>query len=201
MSHFNESAKQWDTPDKIVRSKYFGNAIKRHLPQLGRPLRVLDLGCGTGLLSFEFTREADFILGMDTSEGMLAVFDEKAQKFPQAHSVNLDLENQEFKSETKFDVIVSSLAFHHLTNPSSVMKKLKSVLAEEGKIAIVDLDKEDGSFHSDPVKKGVKHSGFSEQELKKWAQEAGLKYLSREIVHVIEKNEKRYPVFLCLFSN
>ena len=199
MTHFNNAAKEWDSPEKIERSKCFGDAIKKYL-SFHRPISVLDIGCGTGLLSYQFAPTKE-ILGVDTSEGMLEVFEEKAKKVPGSHSLLIDLEKEELNTKSRFDLIVSSLAFHHLHDPASMLKKLKSTLSNEGLFAIIDLDKEDGSFHANPSQMGVKHFGFAEKELKRWAIDAGLRLSHREIIFAIHKNNRSYPVFLAIFAH
>lgn len=199
MTHFNEAAKNWDSQEKLERAKFFAKAIIKQTAFNG-PISIMDIGCGTGLLSYQLTKNAKEILGIDTSSGMLAVFEEKAKDFPGAHSINIDLEKEELKIESKFDLIVSSMAFHHLNEPALLLKKLKPLLSANGKIAIIDLDKEDGSFHADPKNQGVKHFGFSEQDSKKWAEESRLKLNNREIIYEIEKHGKKFPMFLAIFN-
>ena len=71
------------------------------------------------------------------------------------------------------------------------------MLQPEGFLAIADLDKEDGSFHSDPT--GVEHKGFSRDHLVRLMMDAGFTLVSMETVHHIEKpgrsRPQRYPVF------
>lgn len=198
-NHFNEAAKNWDSPEKSERSAVFARKIKERVKLPGQA-RVLDIGCGTGLLSFEFRGEAGAIVGIDTSKGMLEVFREKARQVPGALALELDLETQELEGQEPFDLIVSSLAFHHLRDPAAMLARVKNALAPEGRIAVIDLDREDGSFHADPAGQGVHHSGFSAEAVAAWAKAAGLRLVSRELVHELDKHGKRYPVFLALLA-
>jgi len=91
------------------------------------------------------------------------------------------------------------MAFHHLTEPEAMIKKLKTKLSPAGLIAVIDLDKEDGTFHPDPVKMGVHHSGFAKEDIEKWAGKNELN-VQVKIINTIHKNEKQYPIFLALFS-
>jgi Predicted methyltransferase (contains TPR repeat) len=43
-------------------------------------MKVLDFGCGTGLLSFFLQPYVGEITGIDTSKGMIEVFDKKLKK-------------------------------------------------------------------------------------------------------------------------
>lgn len=91
------------------------------------------------------------------------------------------------------------MAFHHLNDPGAMIKKMKSLLKPQGRLAIVDLDKEDGTFHPDNRGMGVKHFGFSKDEIAKWAQAANLK-LDHQIINRVEKNDKDYGQFLAVLS-
>jgi tRNA (cmo5U34)-methyltransferase len=202
MTHFNEMANQWDSPEKIASTKIIADKIKTYLSRRTAKFSVLDFGCGTGLLAFEFADQAFRIVGIDTSEGMLKVFSQKARQLAgsgiEVESHLCDLEKSDFHE--KFDLIVSSTAFHHLVNPESIVKKLSSMLNDKGQLAIVDLDKEDGTFHLDNIGMGVRHFGFSESEVLNWRNNAGFTEATRHIIHVFEKNSRSYPLFLALFS-
>jgi len=196
MSHFNDEAANWDDEGKVKMMKLLASqAMKVLKPQ--NDISIMDFGCGTGLFGLEFTDHAKSLLGIDTSEGMLEVFDKKTQGHDNFTSKNIDLESENL--DQKFDLIVSSMAFHHLTNPYDVLVKFKSMINEGGKIAIVDLDKEDGSFHPDNEGMGVKHFGFSKQELESWASDAQLK-MEHHFINEIEKNDNNYKQFLAVYS-
>ena len=62
----------------MLQAKKYAETIKKFLPN-SKDLSILDFGCGTGLLSFSFAAEARELIGIDTSEKMLEVFQEKAK--------------------------------------------------------------------------------------------------------------------------
>lgn len=199
MSHFNQVANSWDTPEKIRQSEVYGKKIKFFL-RSNSPLKVLEIGCGTGLLGSQFIEDKNQLIGIDTSHGMLNVFNQKFQSTNNAKGLLLNLET-DVLTENNFDLVISSMAFHHLKSPIDILKKVKPLLNENAKIAIIDLDQEDGSFHPDPANMGVYHFGFSSDQLNLWAKEVGLKFINRSIVNVVSKNDKTYPIFLAIFSN
>jgi 2-polyprenyl-3-methyl-5-hydroxy-6-metoxy-1,4-benzoquinol methylase len=199
MSHFNSQANHWDSPEKITQNKAYSELIKKHLP-IHSGLKILEVGCGTGLLGGQFLDQKNLLLGIDTSEGMLKVFSEKFSNNPRVSSKLLNLEDEELNNE-KFDLIISSMAFHHLKNPASMLLKLSRYLNPQGIIAIIDLDQEDGSFHPDPKNMGVHHFGFNESQTLDWCKMAKLTKMPREIAHIIHKNNKEYPLFLELFKH
>lgn len=197
MTHFNQVANSWDTPEKITLSQHYAKSILENLKNKN-PKRILEVGCGTGLLGANFVNDESYLLGIDTSPGMLEVFTEKFKRL-NASSKLLNLEEEEL-DEKEFDLIISTMAFHHLKKPEAMMIKLKKLLAPGGSIAIIDLDQEDGSFHPDPANMGVFHSGFSAEVTHGWSKKAGFTSYNREVVHTISKNQKQYPLFLAIFG-
>ncbi|MCB0377903.1 MAG: class I SAM-dependent methyltransferase [Bdellovibrionales bacterium] len=196
MSHFNEMAAQWDSEDKIQMMKTLADQTKALLNNKS-PIDIMDFGCGTGLFGLEFADQAKSLLGVDTSEGMLEIFNKKTEGHDNFQSQLIDLENENLNK--KFDLIVSSMAFHHLKNPMAMIQKMKTMLNPDGKLAIVDLDHEDGTFHPDNKAMGVQHHGFSKEDIASWAKEAQMK-LDHHIINKVHKNDKDYPQFLAIFS-
>ena len=91
------------------------------------------------------------------------------------------------------------MAFHHLIDPGAMILKLKGMLKSGGRLAIIDLDKEDGTFHSNPDRMGVKHFGFEKDEICSWAEKAPMK-IQYQLINKIEKNDRTYSQFLAVFS-
>ncbi len=204
MSHFDDAANSWDTPEKI---KFFEDLCdyihtKIRIPSHGR---VLDFGCGTGLFGLNFLNETTELVGIDPSAQMLKVMREKVKsdRF-KLKTFQIDLEKDETndsKAELgKFNLIVSAMAFHHLENPKDMLTKLSTYLKSESFMVIVDLDKEDGTFHPDNKAMGVKHFGFSKDELSQWAKTNYLEF-EHYIYRMIPKNNREYAQFICFFKN
>ncbi len=194
MNHFNQLSKEWDRPEKIQQNIDYAAIIKNSLKFT--PLKILEVGCGTGLLGQQFVNDENSLLGIDTSSGMLEVFNKKFSANPRVSSLMIDLETQSIHE--KFDLIISSMTFHHLKNPKIMIERLSVNLLPGGVLAVIDLDSEDGSFHSDPANMGVHHFGFAAEVIADWG--SGFAKLERQIINVIKKNEGEYKVFLALFT-
>ena len=92
---------------------------------------VLDLGCGFGEHCKRFVESgAKKVVGIDISEKMLEIAKiENAD--PKITYINMPMEDIS-KLNEKFDVVVSSLAFHYVEDFSGVVKNIYDMLNEKG---------------------------------------------------------------------
>lgn len=198
-SHFNSSAATWDKPEKIAKAKEYAQVINKAIREIDSKFQIegiLEIGCGTGLLGGNFLTGQTPYTGVDASEEMLKVLKSKFPG-PNVKTLNLDVEKEDL-SKLDFNFVISQMAFHHLHEPATVLKKLAQ--KSRAKFAIIDLDQEDGTFHPDPKAMGVQHFGFSKDEISQWAQSSGLKLEHYQILDQIHKNDKTYPLFLAILG-
>lgn len=126
--HNSELQTQWGW-EALSRYRLIGNE------------RILDFGCGDGKLTalISFIVPNGSVFGVDLSSEMIHV----AQKlFPRESYPNLtfqeslDLDFSKFKTDQKFDVIVSFCVFHLIPHPMIVLQNLKNHLIPGGKLII-----------------------------------------------------------------
>ncbi|WP_421783951.1 class I SAM-dependent methyltransferase [Kiloniella litopenaei] len=101
-----------------------------------KPQRILDVGCGTGLLTVAFAEQGHDITGIDPALDMLAI----AETRPFGDKVSWSQSDAAtFKSDLLYDLIIlSGHAFQvFLTDRAThdALSNLKSLLAPEGRIA------------------------------------------------------------------
>ena len=105
--------------------------------------QVLDLGCGTGLLSLKLLKAANCrIVGADMSPAMLDIFKGKIQELGLAGKVSLrhvDARSLPFKRDS-FDIVASTVTLHHVIDKASVIKRIRSLLRPRGRFVLGDLD-------------------------------------------------------------
>jgi len=199
VTNFDERAKDWDSdPMKVDRAKTVGEAIRRAIP-LAENMSALEYGCGTGLLSFALQADLGQITLADTSQGMLDVLTEKiaAARVTNMRPLKLDLSADALPSE-RFDLTYSLMTLHHIPDTKDTLKKFHDLLAPGGWLCIADLDKEDGTFHTDGTTDV--HKGFERGELQQWVEDVGftgVKFSTAfEIKKKIDGIEKIFPIFL-----
>jgi ubiquinone/menaquinone biosynthesis C-methylase UbiE len=200
MTNFDERAKDWDSdPKKIERARTVAEAIRNTTPVTPQ-MSALEYGCGTGLLSFALQSELGQITLADTSQGMLDVLGEKisAAGVTNMHPAQLDLTTDSPLPSQRFDITYSLMTLHHIEKPKDILKKFHALLAPSGILCIADLDKEDGSFHTDGTTDI--HKGFDRTELQSWVEEIGFTDVKFSTAYEIKKKigeaEKAFPVFL-----
>jgi len=201
MTNFDERAKDWDSdPKKVERARVVADAIRKTIP-LSRKMSALEYGCGTGLLSFALQPDLGQITLADTSQGMLEVLSEKIADAGVAnmHPMRLDLSTDPFHAE-RYDLTYSLMTLHHIHDTEDILKKLHALLEPSGYLVAADLDKEDGSFHTDGSTDV--HLGFARGELQKKVESAGFGNVTFSTVYEIKKKignkEKTFPIFLMI---
>ncbi len=108
---FSEGPREYDFLLKILsmgRDNYWRNAIveKARLPPEGG--RVLDIACGTGLVSFDFASRGNTVVGVDVTREMLLRANDLLKKMGkdldvdliQARAENLPLRSDQFDCVT-----------------------------------------------------------------------------------------------------
>ncbi len=197
MSLFDEKAAEWDTPERRERAHRLADAIREHVP-LAADMRAIDIGAGTGLLGLDLLADVGSVVLADPSVGMVEVARKKieAEGIVDASAIIFDFPADEPPEGAPFDLAVSLLALHHVEDTQATLRSIATALAPGGWIGLIDLDKEDGSFH-DPDQPGIHHQGFDRETLMAAATAAGFVDPEVRIVHELEKeNGRRYPMFL-----
>jgi len=160
---FDKEAATWDTPPRV---KLAGDVSKTMLGRLHltKDMDILDFGCGTGLVALPFNALVHSITGVDSSKGMLEVFESKAQKqrVDNVKTRYLDLTKGDVVGD-HYHAIVSSMTLHHVKDTRKILEHFYGALLPGGQIAIADLDEEEGRFHDN--NDGVFHFGFNREKL------------------------------------
>lgn len=128
-------------PEKLVKEK----AI--NLCKLEKSDKVLDFGCGTGVLLQMLIRKEPGTLtfGIDPDPRMIFMAERRLGE--RSRLQVLDSEVLPFAAHT-FDVILSTWVFHHLKNEEKkhYLQELKRILKSDGRLVIADWGKPSGAF-------------------------------------------------------
>lgn len=201
--YFDDKSADWDDDKKYRRAKKVYSRINHFIKssRVDSKEKLLDFGCGTGLLGFNFINDFYEIHFADVSGGML---DKVKSKADSGNILNYKI----FKIAEDFcgfdifptyKAIVTLLAFHHINDIERTLKLLYEHIAPGGFLAVSDLDIEDGSFHA-PMK--VPHNGIDRNSILNFMKKYEFEILCNETVLIEEKfvgdEKKEYPIFLIL---
>ena len=206
MNNFDTAAAQWDShPHRLALARRIGENILQ-TDRLTPKTKLLDYGCGTGLLGLFLLPQVQQVIGIDTSQGMLDVLQEKITQ-SQISNMEvrlLDLQNPSESLATmgSFDAVTMNMVLHHVEKTAPLLQNLKSLLTPGGTLFIADLDTEPGTFHGKDFQ-GFLHHGFDRQILSQQLADAGFKPIDIHTAHTMEKPSDdgsmgSYDIFLAV---
>ena len=138
---------------------------------------------------------------MDDSLEMIRIVNRKAQHYPvgKVTATQYDLLKKPLPLN-KFDLIFTLLTLHHIDDTALILKKFSDILLPDGILIIIDLEKEDGSFHDGPFSG---HLGFDKYDLESKLRNYSLNPVDYRHVHTITKKvnlsiTKEYPLFMSI---
>jgi len=167
-NHFEEEASYYDELIlKII--PYYPEMVQALVLAIhfskNTALEVCDLGCGTGTISKHIVEKFKkaTITCVDMAPNMLSIAKTKLKGIPKTEFINANF--YEFEFPKKYDVVISSLALHHLvTNEDKInfYKKIYTALKPKGIFLNADV-----VLASDPK--------LQKQFMKKW-----IEFISRK---------------------
>lgn len=190
---FKEKAPEWDVNEMVkALSAGIGAAIQANVT-LNSSMHVMDFGAGTGLITAQVADKVNKVSAIDVSEAMLAQLAAKPELQGKVETLCQNIIEQPLGTE--FDLIVSAMAMHHVENTDMMVQRFAEHLKSGAKVALADLDKEDGTFHPADVE-GVYHSGFERNEFKSLLEKHGFAEINFVTAHTVNKEGKEFPIFL-----
>lgn len=195
MATFDERAKEWDTPERVERAAAIADAVRAAVP-ISAGMRAIEIGAGTGLLGLQFAGDLASLLLTDPSTGMLEVAAEKVRRGALSTVTVAPFELLRDPAPLgPFDLLLSLLVLHHVDDTAAAFAAMYGLLGPGGRIALADLDKEDGTFH-DADAEGIHHLGFERERVAGLARAAGFVDIGFTTAAEIERDGRTYPLFL-----
>lgn len=196
---FDNAAQTWDEkPQRVKLARDIFRSVAAEV-DIRNGMTALDFGCGTGLLSLQVLERAGNVTGADTSAGMLTVLESKARSAGLAGVTTLHLGSEDGDGLAGgYDLITSSMTFHHVRDVPSLVRRLAGLLNPGGTLCVADLDPDSGRFHDDNT--GVFHHGFPRDEMMNYFKDAGLiEVRSSDAAAVAKKTEAGETVNFTIF--
>ncbi|PWZ03470.1 S-adenosyl-L-methionine-dependent methyltransferase [Testicularia cyperi] len=189
---FDAEAAQWDTQPEVVKSSAqcldtLLTKAEQHGIQLASS-DVLEIGCGTGLLTVPLSSHVASITALDTAQGMITMLDAKLSqnRISNVRAAVQLLENPQdpVLQGKQFDLAVSHLVFHHVPIMKHLVNVMFGTLKPGGHIWISDFEDTGPQallFHPKAKHAGVERHGLLRQEMHNILTQVGFKD-----VHVFE---------------
>ncbi|EUJ23221.1 methyltransferase [Listeria grandensis FSL F6-0971] len=173
---FENIAKKYDNPQRIELANIIANRVKEELADAGDKT-LIDYGSGTGLVGLQLAGLVESATLIDAAENMVAIINEKLASHPLQ---NVSALVSDFTADTipvKADIILVSLVLLHIPDTKIILEQLYKTLNENGKLIIVDFDKNPQISHPKV------HNGFVAAELEELLAQTGFKNATIEVFH------------------
>ena len=139
-SIFDELATEWWKPDgsfralhafNFVRIKFIKDTLKKRSINSIRNLKILDIGCGGGILCEPLARLGAKVTGIDENKKAIEAAKEHSKK--NKLKINYKaLSYDEIKLNEKFDVILSMEVLEHIDDIGKLISNSKKLLKKNG---------------------------------------------------------------------
>ena len=215
---FNAEAANWDkNPFVHAASRQAAQAITAHIPSLqhsdsaSQNPDILEIGCGTGLLSCLLAPHARHYVAVDAAQGMIDVLTTKLQRGEAPKNiipVSVLLEDPEDEHlppssadggssgpRLKFDLITSHLVLHHIPDLKAVLNTMFGCLKHGGSVALTDYQDEGAQsrrFHPKSRMGGVERHGIRRETMEALMKEVGFVNVRVEAVWSMDKMVEKF---------
>lgn len=174
-AHFEDRSARYDASSQWCTDEALGEILVR-LTAPGSDEIVLDLACGTGLVSEVFRRHARAVFGVDPTPGMYALAENRIDQL-----VGGEGENLPFQDES-FDLAVCRQGIQFMHDLAAV-KEMHRVLRPGGRICLVHLcaygeEDRDEYFEILRLRNPVRRNFYLREDLRRLMKDAGFRNLA-----------------------
>jgi 2-polyprenyl-6-hydroxyphenyl methylase/3-demethylubiquinone-9 3-methyltransferase len=151
LAKFSDLAHRWWDPESEFRPLHQINPLRlewinAHFPLAGK--RVLDVGCGGGILADSMARKGAQVVGIDLAT--------KALKVAQLHALEANTANVEYREisaealaaeqPASFDAVTCMEMLEHVPDPASVVRACKTLVKPGGWVFFSTINRNPKAF-------------------------------------------------------
>lgn len=211
---FDAEAAKWDDNPVVHQlSAEAWKALQNNITRLqgdAQALDVLEIGCGTGLLTFMVAPHVHEIVAVDAASGMVEALKAKIPASGMSNIVPLALlledpednrlpaadSQKQDGHRRKFDLIISHLVLHHIPDLRAVLTTMFGCLKPGGMIALTDFEDfgpEAKRFHPESKMEGVERHGINARWIEGLIREIGFEDVQARVAWKHEKKVEKWP--------
>lgn len=132
--------------DGLISTGLIGTE-KINKPDVLKGMKILDIGCGAGILSEALGRLKADVTGIDPSEGLL----DTAKSHLKGHFSNIEyicstIEEHSINNQEKYDAVVASEVLEHVPDQRAFLHECVKCLKVGGSIFITTINKTQASW-------------------------------------------------------
>lgn len=147
---FNEIAHKWWDPTSEFKPLHDINPLRVNYINQKSSLngkKVLDVGCGGGILTESMAKLGANVVGIDQSDIAIKI----AKLHAKESTLNIDykqlnIESFSDKNKNKYDVITCLEMIEHVPDPSSIINKCSELISPKGTIYLSTINRNIKSF-------------------------------------------------------
>ena len=168
-SFFGRVGSDW----QLLRRELFGYGFTEEalLGLLPGNWTVADLGCGSGDASERLAPVVDQVIAVDREPAMLEAARKRLDGCENITFLEASLDALPLDPES-LNAAVMILVLHHQAQPAQIISEVARVLKPGGRLVVVDMISHDRTDLVEAM--GHLHLGFSESEIKSFAEQASL---------------------------
>lgn len=122
-------------PNLYLRHRYILDLLKKDI--IPKKTKVLDIGCGSGIMTKDLVKKGCEVWAVDISQNMLNASKKTIGDTSKAHYSVQDIEKLDLKSDF-FDIVIASGVIEYLKEDNRAINEIKRVLKKNG-VAIVTV--------------------------------------------------------------
>lgn len=166
---FDAISDKWDKLSReILGDLDLSSEIEKRLPGCGTSV---DLGCGTGRLLDVLRMKSDYVIGVDSSSKMLDTAKHRIHDNGAKVSLRIGALEHLPVRDAEADCVVTSLVFHHLSEPRRGVAEAARILKNGGVFIIADYVKHQRETMRSRY--GDRWLGFEREEMDSWLDDYG----------------------------
>lgn len=186
---WNSFARKYDKFIAKHANETYSQSLMLMKQELSQSSVVLEIGTGTGLISFAIANQVESIKAIDYAPEMIKLANQKLEdsnfdniQFHVGYATNIE------EPDLSFDIIIASNVFHLLEEPHKALKEINRLLKETGK-AILPTFCHGQSMKSRIISRVMSIAGFkaankwSLDQYREFLEGGGMKIEKEEIIN------------------